>query len=527
MRAAASVPDRWAARRQRSDAPRPTEFGTKAARITSLLLVILAGVIVVAGASGYAVALREDRRMEAQRHDALRAALDDLNAVFGEVDHFGGGQLQLIRRQTGLKDLRFDSDPVGDTGREQQSVHDAEGRIIGWFSWAPDRAILRMMEWLWVLVSVIGAVLAACAFTSLRATRRLVRLLARSLDDVHKLTSEDALTGLPNHRAMLESLNVAVARRQSGYVTFALVDLDSFRDVNDSLGRAGGDAVFANVAEHLKAGLPKGALFGRFEDDEFAVILSSDDAEQTAALVASLRASLLRPVFVDRMWQITACVGVARAPEDAMTGEQLARRASLALRAAKNEGHGITLRFELQIETDYSERSFLRRELEAAIASRSFDVAYQPVVAADGGDIIGVEALLRWTHPTRGTIAPSVFIPLAEQNGLMSRLGEIVLRKALADGTRWPNLFVAINLSPLQIRDRWLVDLVGNAMAESGIASSRVVLEVTEGVFIDNPQETQARTRGVARAWRAYRARRLRYRLFELELSAEVPVRPA
>ena len=202
MRAAASVPDRWAARRQRSDAPRPTGFGTKAARITSLLLMILAGAIVVAGASGYAVALREDRRMEAQRHDALRAALDDLNAVFGEVDHFDDGQLQLIGRQAGLKDLRFDSDPVGDSGREQQSVHDAEGRIIGWFSWAPDRAILRVMEWLWVLVGVIGAVLAACAFASLRATRRLVRLLARSLDDMHKLTSEDALTGLaqsPRH----------------------------------------------------------------------------------------------------------------------------------------------------------------------------------------------------------------------------------------------------------------------------------------------------------------------------------------
>ena len=493
MRAAASVPDRWAARRQRSDAPRPTEFGTKAARVTSLLLVILAAAIVVAGASGYAVALREDRRMEAQRHDALRAALDDLNAVFGDVDHFEDGQLQLIERQAGLKDLQFDSDPVGETGREEQSLHDAEGRIIGWFSWAPNRAIFSAMERLWVLVGVIGAVLTVCAFASLRATRRLVGSLARSLDDMRKLTSEDALTGLPNHRAMLNSLNLAVARRRSGYVTFALVDLDSFRDVNDSLGRAGGDAVFANVAEHLKAGLPNGALFGRFEDDEFAVILSSDDAEQTAALVASLRASLLRPVFVDRMWQITACVGIARAPEDAMTGEELARRASLALRAAKNEGHGITLRFEPQIETDYSERSFLRRELETAIASRSFDVAYQPVVAADGGDIIGVEALLRWTHPTRGAIAPSVFIPLAEQNGLMSRLGEIVLRKAVTDGTRWPNLFVAINLSPLQIRDRWLVDLVGNAMAESGIASSRVVLEVTEGVFIDNPQETQVR----------------------------------
>jgi EAL domain-containing protein (putative c-di-GMP-specific phosphodiesterase class I) len=107
--------------------------------------------------------------------------------------------------------------------------------------------------------------------------------------------------------------------------------------------------------------------------------------------------------------------------------------------------------------------------------------------------MIGVEALLRWTHPTRGPIPPSVFIPLAEQSGLMSQLGEIVLRRALSDGARWPALSVAVNLSPLQIRDRWLVDLVAAIMAETGIAPSRVVLEVTEGVLIDNPQEAQAR----------------------------------
>jgi EAL domain-containing protein (putative c-di-GMP-specific phosphodiesterase class I) len=116
-----------------------------------------------------------------------------------------------------------------------------------------------------------------------------------------------------------------------------------------------------------------------------------------------------------------------------------------------------------------------------------------PIVAADGGAMVGVEALLRWTHPTRGPITPSVFIPLAEQSGLMSQLGEIVLRRALSDGGRWPTLSVAVNLSPLQIRDRWLVDLVANIMAETGIDASRVVLEVTEGVLIDNPQEAQAR----------------------------------
>ena len=245
--------------------------------------------------------------------------------------------------------------------------------------------------------------------------------------------------------------------------------------------------------EHLQAGLLAGAKLGRFEEDEFAVILTSDDEHSATLLIDSLRAALLRPIFMDRMWQVTASIGIAQAPEDGATGEELARRAGLALRAAKREGRGMARCFEPQIETEYAERRFLLRELQSAIALQAFDVEYQPIVSAEGGAIIGVEALLRWTHPTRGAIPPSVFIPLAEQSGLMSQLGEIVLRRALSDGARWPSLSVAVNLSPLQIRDRWLVDLVGAIMAETGIASSRVVLEVTESILIDNPQEAQAR----------------------------------
>jgi diguanylate cyclase (GGDEF)-like protein len=284
-----------------------------------------------------------------------------------------------------------------------------------------------------------------------------------------------------------------LAKRRSGVVIFALIDLDGFREVNDTLGRSGGDAVLVSIAEHLQAGLLPGAVLGRFEEDEFAVIVSSDDRRTADRLIESLRAALLRPIFMDRMWQITASIGVAAAPEDGTSAEEIARRAGLALRAAKRSGRGIARQFEPQIETDYADRRFLLHELQSAIALQAFDVEYQPIVAAEGGAMIGVEALLRWTHPTRGPIPPSVFIPLAEQSGLMSQLGEIVLRRALSDGARWPALSVAVNLSPLQIRDRWLVDLVAAIMAETGIAPSHVVLEVTEGILIDNPREAQAR----------------------------------
>ncbi|MGB6663083.1 MAG: EAL domain-containing protein, partial [Xanthobacteraceae bacterium] len=147
----------------------------------------------------------------------------------------------------------------------------------------------------------------------------------------------------------------------------------------------------------------------------------------------------------------------------------------LALRAAKRAGRGTVRRFVPQIQQEHSERRFFLRELEAAIAKDVFEVHYQPVVAAEGGGIVGVEALLRWTHPTRGPIPPSMFIPLAEESGLMVELGEIALRRALSHGTRWPELFVSVNLSPVQMRSRPLAQYPRWAAAHSlrGVAPSR------------------------------------------------------
>jgi diguanylate cyclase (GGDEF)-like protein len=449
--------------------------------------------MMLCAAVGFAATRLSESRIEAAQHLALQHAVEEFRARFVGIDAPDDVQLPFIARRAGLGDLRFDAGPTGEGARELQSLHDARGRIVGWFSWGADRGLVGVMDRFWEILAAVGAALALCALVAVRAARRLSRSLDHSAETVRKLTSQDVLTGLPNQRVVLELLTDMLAKRRSGVVAFALVDLDGFREVNDTLGRSGGDAVLMNIAEHIQAGLPAHAMVGRFEEDEFAVILASDDQRAATMLIDSLQASLLRPIFMDRMWQISATIGVAQAPEDGTSGEDVARRAGLALRAAKREGRGLARRFEPQIETDYAERRFLLRELQSAIALQAFDIAYQPVVAAEGGAIVGVEALLRWNHPTRGAIAPSVFIPLAEQSGLMSQLGEIVLRRALSDAGRWPGLSIAVNLSPVQIRDRWLVDLVGAIMAETGIASSRVVLEVTEGVLIDNPQEAQLR----------------------------------
>jgi diguanylate cyclase (GGDEF)-like protein len=494
MKAAAAARTRWAAFRRRPREPKgAAALRAAAAHLSSYVLMALAVALLAGAVAGFAVTTREDQRLASERHAALELALDEVRGEFGDTDGFDDTRLPLIARLAGLRDLRFDTDQDGAAGREVQSLHDVHGRIVGWFSWAADRRLIRAEIWLWCLVGALGAALGISAFLAAVLIQRLARLLSGSLKTIRKLTREDALTALPNARVMIENLDRALAQNRSGAVVLALVDLDGFREVNDTHGRAGGDALLKSIAERLQAALPAGAQFGRFDDDEFAVIMTSDNVDAASMLVEALRASFSRPIFMEQNWQITAGIGIAQAPLDGDSAEELSRRANLALRAAKRGGRGAVRRFEPAIEMEFAERRFIRRELEAALAAGGLEVHYQPVVAAAGGAMTGVEALLRWTHETRGAIAPSVFIPLAEQSGLMPQLGEFVLRRALADGARWPNLTVAVNLSPVQIRDRKLVELVRAVIAETGIAPSRVIFEVTEGVLIDDPQETLQR----------------------------------
>jgi diguanylate cyclase (GGDEF)-like protein len=490
MTAAPGARTRWARRRSSRQAGLPGP-ARNIARITTVLLLIFALAVIACAASGLTATARNDARQAAERHKTLEATLGELHAVFGDVAHFDNSQLGLLERRGGLNDLRFDADPSSDPEREVQSLHDAQGRIVGWFSWAPDRALIHAMNWLWSVVGLCGLALAFAAALALGATQRLAAAFGRSVETVQKLTTQDPLTALPNRRVMLERLDDVTAARRDGVVVFALLDIDGFQDINDMLGWAGGDTMLVSIAERFKAWLPDGALLGRFQDDEFAVIVGGKNLQSATELADRITASLAAPIFMDQMWQISVSIGIAQAPDDGTTGDELNRRAALALRAAKRTGRGTVRRFVPEIQEEHSERRFFLRELESAIRNEAFEVHYQPVIAAEGGGVTGVEALLRWTHPTRGAIAPSLFIPLAEESGLMVELGEIALRRALSDGARWPDLFVSVNLSPVQIRSRGLVELLRTVLAENGMPACRVVLEVTEGVLIDNPEETQ------------------------------------
>ncbi len=488
MKAAGGARKNWARRRSGWRLRMP---GGRLARIGAVASLILALAVLACAAIGLTETQRSSSGLAAEQHAALQAALGELNGGTAEFHHFEAGELSLIARRAGLHDLRFDAELTADRGREVQSLHDAQGRIVGWFSWAADRGFIGAMAWLWGLLGLVGIVLASTAYLTVRSTRRLTVSFARSLATIRKLTTQDMLTGLPNRRVMLECLDEAIATRGSRFVVLALIDIDGFHDINDTLGRAGGDTMLCGIAERLKAALPSGAIFGRFEDDAFAAVVMGDDAQLASKLGDRLSEALAAPFYMDQMWQISASIGIAKAPQDGTTGDELQRHAALALRSAKHGGRGSVRHFVPEIHQEHAERRFFLRELETAIAQDAFEVHYQPIVAAEGGGMVGVEALLRWNHPTRGAIAPSLFIPLAEESGLMIRLGEVVMRRALADGARWPNLFVSVNLSPVQIRSRGLAQSVAAVLADTGMPASRLVLEITEGILIDDPDETQ------------------------------------
>ncbi len=258
-----------------------------------------------------------------------------------------------------------------------------------------------------------------------------------------------------------------------------------------SLGYAAGDEVLVEIGRRLRAAAPPTSVIGRLGGDEFALLIPALDPEAALQLAYAIRQAVARPIWVNQAVHVTCSVGCAIAPQDGTSREELIRRGALALQAGKRRGRGSAVAFSAEMEADLQERRFIKREVARALAARGFELHYQPIVAAENGKINGVEALLRWNHPTRGMIPPSVFIPVAEEAGLMDRLGEFVLRRALADAERWPGLYVSVNLSPLQVRDPGFVELVASVLAEREFARARLVLEVTEGVLIDDPEETR------------------------------------
>ena len=308
------------------------------------------------------------------------------------------------------------------------------------------------------------------------------------------MAHHDGLTNLPNRELFQERLKQVLEDARSGNQRVAVlcVDLDLFKNVNESLGHPMGDRLLKLVAERLRAQVRAGNFVARLGGDEFAIILSSDVSPNEVSDFAANMIKLLSAAYdIDgNEAVIGASIGIALSPGDGMTSGELMRNADLALYRAKEDGGGVHRFFEREMDRQAQKRRDMELDLRRAFANGEFELHYQPLVDIATDRICGFESLLRWRHPDKGMISPADFIPVAEDIGLIVAIGEWVLREACSEAVKWPaHVKVAVNLSPVQFRSRNLVQVVVSALANSGLSPTRLELEITESLFL---AETEA-----------------------------------
>jgi len=314
-----------------------------------------------------------------------------------------------------------------------------------------------------------------------------------------RATLVDHLTGLANRDGFLARLNQALPRSgEIGHPTLLLVDIDQFKAVNDDLGHPTGDVVLQLVAQRLRTQLRQDDFVARLGGDEYAVLLASGEA---AEVVAARICELLNRVFQARgdLVNLSASIGIALAQPPDTDADELLRQAGLALRQAKSAGRGLYRQFEPAMTERAQARLDMEHGLRQAQMLHQFEIHYQPQINLASRRPVGVEALLRWRHPSRGLVGPTEFIPLAEQLGLIARLGEWVLRTACSDAMRWSDdLVVAVNVSSLQLADgERFVQTVAAALAASRLPSRRLELEITESALIHDVENVRRVLQGL------------------------------
>ncbi len=309
------------------------------------------------------------------------------------------------------------------------------------------------------------------------------------------MAHHDALTGLPNRADLTQRIERALAeipRRGSFAVHY--LDLDRFKEVNDTLGHAAGDALLRLAGRRLKRCVRAQDVVARLGGDEFAVIqFGIKDDTEIGELGARIVRSLSAPYrLAGHHADVGVSVGMALAPDDGADVQSLIKNADIALYQAKADGRNVHRRFDSEIEASLQERRKIEIDLRGALARDEFIVEFQPIISFATGETEGYEALIRWQHPTRGRIAPSLFIPLAEEIGIIEPIGEWVLRRACSEVARLSGRpFVSVNLSPFQFRSRNIVKTIMNAVAGSGLDADRLVLEITETVLLRDDSFTK------------------------------------
>ncbi|WP_201859143.1 bifunctional diguanylate cyclase/phosphodiesterase [Microvirga soli] len=411
-----------------------------------------------------------------------------------------GSFIAQLSEQNLIDGLRFSNSDTPELGEVSVPVKSDVGHLIGYFIWNPELPGDRFLK-------SVGPVMAAAAAMILLLLGALVRRLRQSTAalertvlelqaseaQAHHLAFHDVLTGLPNRALFEDRVTHAIARMQgSEQVAVMMLDLDRFKHVNDTLGHHAGDSLIQEFAVRLAALVGDDVTITRLGGDEFAIVqtfTSGTDAPQ--ALCKRILAASMQPYDVlGSQVFVGVSIGLVLAPEAGLDRIELLRKADIALYRAKGEGRNCYRLFTPQMDETINASRIIEEDLRAALATgEGLEVAYQPQIS-QGGSVVGVEALARWRHPTRGYIQPNQFIPVAEQTGLIVPLGEWILRQACMASRRWPDLFVSVNLSPVQFRSSDFAARLIGIVHECGAHPQRIELEVTEGVLLEEDRRT-------------------------------------
>ncbi len=367
-----------------------------------------------------------------------------------------------------------------------------DGAALGTLEWSAEEPGQKLINAILpLIILVLLAMVWSLRVLFVRLITAAQQLSARE-QEAQQLANHDNLTGLPNRRYLERELFRRTGRATAGKsrLACAIIDLDRFKDINDTLGHAAGDTLIRAVANSLKHELRADDFIARLGGDEFAILRECEvlgDADELANAVSSVFA-IPFPVNGHQL-ETSASVGIAVSSMDRVV-EDLMREADIALYEAKAKKKGSTTWFAPAMATKIEQRRMLEVDLRAAIANHGLTMAYQPIVDATTGMITSVEALVRWNCQKHGIITPDVFIPIAEETGMMADLGRFVIQQAIKDSAAWPGVNTAINISPAQLRSASIVSDLMTPIRAEGISPMGITLEITESVLMANDQRT-------------------------------------